>query len=303
MTRAFLREEFERWRQRLDIPTANPTSIAISGIARAVREDGGKVLLAGDGGDELFGGYSRWMKYLRFSDSIWSRAPMSLRRAAGTLVGPLPGGLLGDIARRARQGSPLFVGSRPFHDRTLHRWLGPVALDAMQKTHPESHVRQLRKTFEERHPYADELAWMTYLSLRGSLVEDYLMRLDTMAMAESVEGRVPLLDVDLVEFALSLPQPAKVGADYRQKAMLRAVASQIVPDYILDRPKQGFCPPVAVWATQLLNGGARRRSILVEEGLVRAEAHEALTRNASGAGGFDAWALSTLEYWCDGVFR
>ena len=66
LTEEVVAESFDDWLADLDVPCANPTWVAVSHIARAVREDGGKVLLSGDGGDELLGGYSRWMTYLRF---------------------------------------------------------------------------------------------------------------------------------------------------------------------------------------------------------------------------------------------
>src|SRR5207245_5572358 len=125
-----VRAEFDDWLNGLDVPTANPTWIAVSSIARAVHEDGIKVLLSGDGGDELFGGYNRWMTYLRFHDLVWSRTPSRLRRVGGRAVRPLARGLAGDIARRAANGGDLFVGSRPFHDDDLAQCLGPVALKA-----------------------------------------------------------------------------------------------------------------------------------------------------------------------------
>lgn len=299
LTKDVLREDFDAWLRNLDVPTANPTWVAVSAIARAVHEDGNKVLLSGDGGDELFGGYNRWMKYLRFYDRVWAPVPKHVRRAAGAVAQPFVRGLAGDIARRARDGGQLFVGSRPFHDDDLRRYLGPVGLEAARVEPPETPVVRLRQRFEERFPKGDQLAWMSYLALKTDLVEDYLVRLDTMGMGESVEGRVPLLDVDLVRLAFALPQRTKVGSGYEQKALFRRTVSGFLPAYISERPKQGFCPPVADWAIGLLRSSLMVDSRLVDEQLVVPGAIDALAGRGSVKSAFSLWTLGTLAAWVD----
>ncbi len=299
LTSGLLAEGFEDWLRTLDVPTANPTWIAVSAIARAVRNDGIKVLLSGDGGDELFGGYSRWMRYLRFYDRIWAPTPGFARRATGRAARPLVRGLAKDIARRARDDGQLFVGSRPFHDDDLDNCLGPVGREAAQSEPPERAVAVVRERFDERRPGGDQLAWMSYLALKTDLVEDYLVRLDTMGMTHSVEGRVPLLDVDLAEFALGLPQQVKVGTNYAQKALFRTAVSSALPSYVTARRKQGFCPPVADWASTLLRSRVPTASVLVDEGLVAPGAIELLERRGSPKASFGLWALGTLAVWCE----
>ena len=159
-------------------------------------------------------------------------------------------------------------------------------------------MERLRERFDERLPGGDYLAWMSYLALKTDLVEDYLVRLDTMGMGESVEGRVPLLDVDLVQFGVSLTQRAKVGPRYEQKALFRRAVSTLLPPYITERPKQGFCPPVADWASGLLRSRLPRRSNLVDEGLIAPGAVDTLLGTRSPKASFAVWALGTLDVWC-----
>jgi asparagine synthase (glutamine-hydrolysing) len=301
LTKENVRAQLPTWLDDLDVPTANPTWIAVSAIARAVHEDGMKVLLSGDGGDELFGGYNRWMTYLRFHDRVWARTPSVLRRAGGFMARPILRGLAGDMARRAADGGGLFVGSRPFHDDDLQRCLGPVAQEVAHAHPPEEGVERLRERFDERFPDADYLAWMSYAALKTDLVEDYLVRLDTMGMRESVEGRVPLLDPVLAHWSFGLSQRQKING-YDQKALFRSAASQLLPEYIVTRPKQGFCPPVAEWAMSLSGrrgDGAFARGLLAEKGLVAPDAFERLRRDPSVAASFALWGLSTLNHWCD----
>jgi asparagine synthase (glutamine-hydrolysing) len=298
LTQETVSDLFEDWLDGLDVPTANPTWIAVSAIASAVHQDGIKVLLSGDGGDELFGGYNRWMTYLRFHDRVWQRTPSPLRRVGGRAVRPLARGLAGDIARRAANGGDLFVGSRPFHDDDLAQCLGPVALRAAEEHPPEQPVEQLRAHFDERMPSADYLSWMSYLALKSDLVEDYLVRLDTMGMKHSVEGRVPLLDPVLARWSFGLSQSEKVDG-YEQKALFRRAVRPLLPEYIVNRPKQGFCPPVAAWATSLLAEHGNGARALVEQGLVAHDAAERLRHDRAVGASFALWALGTLNHWCD----
>jgi asparagine synthase (glutamine-hydrolysing) len=303
LTRQSLAEGFDQWLTEMDLPSANPTWMAVSAIAAAVLGDGNKVLLGGDGADELFGGYNRWMTYLRFHDRYWSRIPSVGRRAIGTGARPFARGLAGDIARRAGSGGQLFVGSRPFHDDDLHRYLGPVARDAARRRPPETLIGELREQFDTRQPGGDQLAWMSYVALKTDLVEDYLVRLDTMGMRHSVEGRVPLLDVDLVDLAFSLSQGAKVGPHYEQKRLYRQAVSPFLPAYITERPKQGFCPPVADWASSLLRSRVVSPTRLIEQGLIEQGALEALSAKRSAKASFALWGLGTLSVWCDTNLR
>jgi len=297
LTEETVRAEMDTWLDGLDVPTANPTWIAVSAIARAVRKDGIKVLLSGDGGDELFGGYNRWMTYLRFHDRVWARTPSSLRRVGGAMVRPILGGLAGDLARRAADGGELFVGSRPFHDDDLRRCLGPRAREAAREQPPEQPIALLRDRFDERFPDADYLAWMSYAALKTDLVEDYLVRLDTMGMRESVEGRVPLLDPALARWAMGIRQRDKIDG-YRQKNLFRDAVSGVLPEYVMRRPKQGFCPPIATWARDAMGWRNQDLSPLVESGLIDPDAPETLRRDGSTGASFASWALRSLAAWC-----
>ncbi|MGH2755472.1 MAG: asparagine synthase (glutamine-hydrolyzing), partial [Actinomycetota bacterium] len=294
LTQERLRSGFDAWLGEIDEPSSNPTWFAVAAIAEAARDEGIKVLIGGDGGDELFGGYNRWMKYLRFHDRVWGPAPRSVRRVAGALGAPVARGLAGDIVARARKGGELFVNSRAFHDDHLKKTLGPVGLDALAQRSPEAFVAGLRARFDERCPGGDYLNWMSYVALKTDLVEDYLARLDKMGMIRSVEGRVPLLDPALARFAFGLTQEQKIGP-YEQKRLFRRVVTPLLPGYITERPKQGFCPPVSDWATQAIADRSEDLGILQESGIVRGDAAVAL---AGPGGSFARWTLGTLAAWC-----
>jgi asparagine synthase (glutamine-hydrolysing) len=297
LTEDVLRATFDAWLENVDVPSADPTWIAISHIAQAVNEDGIKVLLSGDGGDELFGGYDRWMKYLRFHDAVWRRTPTSLRKIGGTLARPIFKGFAGDIARRASVGGELFVGSRSFHDDDLRRYLGPVGIEAAARRAPDSSVESLHDEFQHRFPEGDYLARMAYVGLKTHLVEDYLARLDKLGMSHSVEGRVPLLDPRIAGWAFRVPQEDMVPG-FEQKALFRRTVRRLLPDYVVDRPKQGFCPPVSEWAESLLAERLNGASILSDAGLVTPDCADRLGADRSVRGSSALWTLGTLEAWC-----
>lgn len=299
LTHQALDDGFDDWLATMDLPSANPTWIAVSYIARAIREDGGKVVLSGDGGDELFGGYSRWMSYLRFHERAWRRIPRPARAAGGQVARRFARGLAGDIARRASENGDLFVGSRPFHDDDLRRSLGPVGREAALACPPERPLQDLRRRYDDRASGGgDYLGWMSYLAIKRHLVEDYLTRLDRMGMTESVEGRVPLLDPMLVRWAFRLPQEIKVPG-YEPKALFRRAVTPLLPSYITTRPKQGFCPPVADWAAPLLAHRLTNDSILVREGLLDKDAIAPLRAGRSDNASFSLWTVGTLAAWCE----
>ena len=262
--------------------------------------DGNKVLLGGDGADELFGGYNRWMTYLRFHDRYWSRIPAIGRRVIGLGARPFARGLAGDIARRARNGGQLFVGSRPFHDDDLRRYLGPVAREAARAEAPESHVEALRERFDTRRPGGDQLAWMSYVALKTDLVEDYLVRLDTMGMRHSVEGRVPLLDVDLVELCILAVPESQGGATIRAEGAVPA-GGFFVSAHLHHRavPSRVSARPSPTGRRRLLRSRVGSPTRLIERGLITPDAVELLSRRRSVKASFALWALGTLSVWCD----
>jgi asparagine synthase (glutamine-hydrolysing) len=138
---------------------------------------------------------------------------------------------------------------------------------------------------------------MSYVSLKTYLADDYLHRLDTMGMQHSVEGRVPLLDHRLVECAFALPQELKVPG-FHQKALFREAVKPLLPDYVTSRPKQGFCPPVALWTNEARGLGDPRRGLLVGAGVVSPHAWKQVEARGRDRP-FAAWALTVLSAWVD----
>jgi asparagine synthase (glutamine-hydrolysing) len=136
---------------------------------------------------------------------------------------------------------------------------------------------------------------MSYLDLSFRLPELLLMRVDKMSMGVSLEGRVPFLDHKFVELAMSLPQSLKTK-DGTLKHILKKAVRGLIPDELIDRPKQGFGVPVHEWFMERLGERARReiddfcdRTDFIS----REAAHEVIDRGH----GADGWYLLNFVLW------
>ena len=201
-----------------------------------------KMVLSGDGGDELFGGYDRYRRY-----AVLER----LRRQSRGLAGPALRALGAMLPaprgpRLARIGDRL---SQPYPDN----YLSGVALHTRQDL-----AEFLQPEFRGVDPYAgirsrfhradidDPMERILSGDIDSYLVDDVLVKVDRMTMATSIEARAPLLDQELAEFVARLPRTLKFQ-DGRGKILLRRVAARLLPEACLQKKKQGFGIPLAHW--------------------------------------------------------
>src|SRR5215831_12726574 len=230
----------------------NPIWFAMYFVSKLARDNGVIVVLSGDGGDELYAGYNRWMEYLRLYDRNAYRALRAAPAPLRQFVGGVGQVLLRkenqrEILRRASAGQELFWGGTSFKTAELARMLAPNVF-AGGDLWSRLPLSQLQQDFLQslRDNPITPLAWMSYASLKGNLLEDFLMRLDKMGMAASIEGRVPLLDHQFIRWSQSIPAALKYPA-YKNKYLLREAAYRLLPRDLIDRPKMGFCAPVEAW--------------------------------------------------------
>src|SRR5438128_1337467 len=206
-----------------------------------------KVALGGDGGDELFAGYPTLQAH-RIA-GYYNRAPRFLReRVIAPVVGRLPvsrGNLSFDFrAKRFVSGAAHPVAERH------RRWMGSFAAeertallsaDVRDQLKGSGHVRL--SELDAALP-ADPLNQVLLMDMRLYLENDILVKLDRASMMASLEGRVPLLNNEFVEFATRLPLDLKLRG-LRSKFLLKRALRGLLPDDILNRPKKGFGMPVA----------------------------------------------------------
>jgi len=256
------------------------------------------VALSGDGGDELFGGYTRYLELLR------------RRELAGPLRWALRAG-----ARRlphgARGRNRLVDLSRTRRGRYAATIATPLAVDEGGLALPEVAALGARSLEELAGPWFDEArgrdfaTQMTLVDLQSYLPGDILTKVDRMSMAVSLEARVPLLDHKVVEFAVGLPSHLKMR-DGTGKWILREAIRDLVPPAVLSKPKQGFGVPLRKWFRHELRHrveGLRRPSSPIYEyvdaaAVARVSAeHQAGRRDQSGT----LWRLLVLDMWLTGL--
>jgi len=241
---------FPKFFEYQEEPLGNPIWIPMYFVSQLARDNGVKVVLSGDGGDELFAGYNRWMSYLKFYNRVWkyySKTPQVLRGLNFALLKPFVSDEIKyEALKRSAHAEELFWGGTAFKERELAMFLNEQTYDYLHKSRPYTAIAALKNAFDERHRSADYLEWMSYIALKTSLLEDYLMRLDKMGMAASIEGRVPLLDHKFVALALSIP-PELRYKNYENKYLLKKVAARLLPRELIYRKKMGFCAPLENW--------------------------------------------------------
>jgi len=259
-----------------------------------------KVVLQGDGGDEIFAGYRRY-NILSFN-----RAWRAAARIAPTVMAAVPRRPAWYRAMRffRAMGHPdpalrlaLFM-TMESQDDAPTRMLSNSARRAVEKHDPfaafrEAHARLQNLDAVQRSLYTDTMIL---------LPDQFLEKVDKSTMAHGIEVRVPFLDADLAAYALGLPSRMKVRAG-QKKFILRRALRGIVPDDILDGPKTGFGVPYAHWLRTSLADYAR--SALLDStapvaGLLdHAAIEKALTEHIAGRRnhGFILWKLLNLAIW------
>lgn len=234
----------------LDDPVADPALVPLYFVAREARKHV-KVVLSGEGADELFGGYNIYREPL--SLAAFDKLPTGVRRALGALSAKLPDGMRGkDLLRRG--SIPLeqryYGNARLFRDDELG-FLRSRDTDL-------SHVTVTRELYERtRAAGYDDVTAMQYVDLFTWLRGDILVKADKMTMANSLELRVPFLDPEVFRVAGTLPVDQRVTKETTKYALRRAL-EQIVPAHVLNRRKLGFPVPTRHWLAEDLHDWARQ---------------------------------------------
>src|ERR1043166_3780986 len=203
------------------------------------------VTLSGDGGDELFGGYDRYLQDPRVA-AIDRYTPAAVRHVAGLDAHTLPQGATGKrflrhIAHNTRSRYLDDVAGFFNADDKAAMYSDGVR-DQLSAVGPE---RRAMKIFD-RYAHPPWASQMMRFDIETYLPEDILTKVDRTSMAHSIESRVPLLDNDVIDFALTLPASMKIR-NGRRKHVLKEVAARYLPAGLIDRRKQGFGVPLDVW--------------------------------------------------------
>jgi asparagine synthase (glutamine-hydrolysing) len=239
-----------------DEPIADPVCVPLYFVAKLAREHGTTVVQVGEGSDELFCGYNHWIDILKLHGGAWqtfSMMPRPMRQLALAGAGAALSGVRHEYVRRATEGEELFWGgAEAFGESKKNSLITESVRRAVGDLSSHDPIQKFRQRFNERSPHNDYASWMSYLDLHLRLPELLLMRVDKMTMATSVEAREPYLDHEFVSLAMSIPQQLKIGDSIQPKRLFKQAVRGLIPDEIIDRPKQGFRVPVVAWMAETL---------------------------------------------------
>ncbi len=307
---AEVRQLAERSAEVSDEPLAVRSQVPALAVAELARREV-TVVLSGDGGDELFGGYPGYL----LADALQrvvALLPWPLRKAGGSLLRAVIAALsLGQqiLPRSRRPALPV---------AQLHRLAATLGTGGLPELYAELYSaagRHLPLLCEEgEHPMlwqgpphrdlpGDPITRMGYFALLGTLVDRTLAKLDRTTMAFGLEARVPFLDLRVVEYAWRLPpalrRPDRAGV----KPLLRSILRDELPAELVDRPKRGFSSPLPVWlrgplrpwVEELLDEAHLRRQGIFDPVVVRRRWQRHLA-------GLDndwqfLWSLLVFQHW------
>ena len=283
-----------------DEPFADSSAIPTYMVSKLAR-DHVTVVLSGDGGDELFAGYTRY-------------AVERKRGGFERLPKPLREGVMRPLSQRLPHAT---WGRNYLHNVSLDpisRYLDSVSVftslnrrslytsDFAEKIGPGGYAARLFDELVENVKTDDEVDRLLYLDSKTYLPGDILTKVDRMSMAVSLEARAPLLDHKLIDFVTTVPSTLKL-AGLETKHLLKKAVADLVPAEILHRPKQGFGVPIQEWINQQLRSRIRdtlsdartRQRGYVDSHYVDVllDEHERGRRDHS----MSLWALVMLELW------
>jgi asparagine synthase (glutamine-hydrolysing) len=269
------------------------------------------VVQVGEGSDEQFAGYYRYLQEIRFFNYYYSLLPAFAKNLIyKSLKASRRDWIVTEYARRsAEYDSPFFGGALAFSEELKSQLLAPQIIHQSTSSGRVSaqYMEQISKIGHES-VHGTFLTQMIYAEFKNRLPELLLMRVDKMSMATSIEARVPFLDHRLVEFSFRIPQSLKIKHN-TTKYILKKAAEGIIPNEIIYRKKQGFAAPIREWFRHgKLSRYAHDRiyeSELMRLGFFQRTFIDSLfTRHASGKENFERelWCLLLLCMWHDRFF-
>jgi asparagine synthase (glutamine-hydrolysing) len=291
-----------------DEPFADSSQIPTHLVSQLARRHV-TVSLSGDGGDELFCGYPRYELGVNLARGL-AGVPSPVRSAAARLIRAIPmsawnvlGSVLPERVSSGRFGDRMYKLARRFRFNTFPEIVdSTVALWDDARSVMASPARLDAETPIHLIPSGSRFEQMMAFDLVTYLPDDILVKLDRASMAVSLESRVPLLDHRVVEFAWQLPLSLK-RRDGVSKWLLKQLLYSLVPQSIVDRPKQGFGVPIdnwlrnelRDWAGDLLSPDQIRRDGFLNPEVVTRHFEEHLSGRRSWAS--QLWTVLMFQAW------
>ncbi len=232
-----------------DEPFGNSSALAAYYCAKMAKENGVNVLLAGDGGDELFAGNERYARQLLFD--YYFKAPKPLRSALEAFIKILPAPLA-DKGLFFKAKRYIEQAKEPMPDRLqdynfLHRHDNADIFqsDFLQQVDTREPLALLRESYQ-RPDEATMLNRMLYMDWKTTLHDNDLVKVNRMCEMAGVEVRYPLLDQTIVDFSTQIPSNIKLNGQ-KLRWFYKQAFKDFLPEKILNKPKHGFGLPFGIW--------------------------------------------------------
>lgn len=273
-----------------DEPFADSSAIPLYFLAQEVKKSV-TVAISGDGGDEIFGGYRKYLgeRWAGLGNAI----PYKIRNFIANILSENKDTHIGELSRRIRRFL-LNVSAIPSERQAS--WLEQINEDDIKKLFGDSGPRTNDILMDYRYGFDDSINSMLAGDIGFSLPGDMLVKVDRMSMANSLEVRSPFLDRELVELAFRLPGKYKVGM-FKGKKILREVFSDRLPEWSVNLPKKGFEIPIANWLSKdlksLLNKTCNSKN-LEKIGIINTSIVENWKKNLFAGKKDTSWQLWTL---------
>ena len=290
----------------MDEPVADNAPITVMLVAQKAREDGIKVLLSGAGGDDIFTGYRRHIALTH--ERYWEWLPLGIRKFLSTKLAHC-GNEHNSIIRRIKRVFAYADKSPEERLVSYFKWSTDalrweiLSQDLKDKIKNHSVDVPLAESLKEIPDEHDPLNRMLYLEAKHFLADHNLIYTDKGSMRHSVEVRVPLLDMDLVEFAAKIPTSIKQKGTVG-KAIFKKAMEPYLPREVIYRGKTGFGAPVRKWVREDLKemiGDQLSKKALSSRGLFDpAGVHSLIERDQRGEvdGAYTIFSVLCIELWC-----
>jgi asparagine synthase (glutamine-hydrolysing) len=228
-----------------DEPIGDPVCVPLYYVSKLAKEKGVTVCQVGEGADELFLGYPFWKKLLRYQEFSNKFLPKIILKLLLYLLKffKKDQDWAYEAIKRVLEGQPIYWGPEPYTHNQKISMLSSRMKKTFNKTTSWEAIKPIHDNFIDKSKSTSDLDWMSYIDLNLRLPELLLMRVDKMSMGVSLEARVPFLDHDFVEFAMSIPSKLK-AKNGELKYILKKAVRGIIPNKIIDRKKQGFSVPM-----------------------------------------------------------
>lgn len=230
-------EAFPKIQYHMDEPLADPAAVALYFVCKLASERV-KVVLSGEGADEIFGGYNIYKE----PDDVafYNLIPRPIRRCIGKCAEMLPAHRgLNFLIRRGKDLEERFIGNAYIFSEKERKALLKIKTDAAD-------AKDITKPFYDKVQGKDSVTKMQYLDLNMWLTGDILLKADKMSMANSLELRVPFLDRYVMSMAERIPKKYRVTKENTKFAMRKA-ALAACPPVTANKKKLGFPVPIRVW--------------------------------------------------------